>query len=816
LLAEALELPQPERELYVLRSAADDAELRELVLRLLRRLDTDRGRATAPPAAVVEAAFGSRDEELDPGSIVAERYEIIAHHARGGMATVYEAERADGVYSQRVALKVLRRGLDTDDLVARFRAERQILSSLAHPNIARLLDGGALEDGRPFLVMELVEGEPVTTYAERRNLSTRHRLALALGVADAVHAAHRQLVVHRDIKPSNILVDPEGQVKLLDFGIAKLLAADPAETGIPGTEGAAVALTPEYASPEQLAGGAITTATDVYQLGLLLRELLTGTRPSRAPSRASPANAIRASSPRRIDRDLETIITKALREEPEERYSSAAEFAADIRRYLRGLPILAHPESTRYRIRKFVRRHRWATTAAAAGVILVIGYALTVTVQSRRIAAERDRAEQEATKAERVTEFLVQLFHGADPNLASGRDVTARELLDEGARQITAGLNEQPEVRAAILAAIGRSYQQLGMFSEASKHLRQAVEERRAAGASSRVALARDLTNLAAVVAPSDRTQARQLLQEALLVGEEHAGPNDPLIAAILTHYANLVGTDDPQVAGMSERAIVILRAAPGDVRRELATALKVSAYGKPPDVAIPQMREALELLRSVYGERHTSVAYALSDLALATEQTDPLAADSLMQEALDMLIAIHGLRHAAPLRVMDNLAALRRDRGAYAAAKPLYEEVLALRQELYPDQRRGRAYTLYGLGVVLCETGAPAEGERRLREALRILRGEDGTAAHAAVTSSAIGHALARQGRYAQAEALLLSAHAELQSQAGPWERAKSIDRIAVMYEAWGRPMQAREYRVLRDSLLRAERLTGFTLLNN
>jgi serine/threonine-protein kinase len=278
LLAEALDHAAPERVEYVRRAAKGDDALRDLVLRLLDRLDSDTGRVTSPSDPVVLGAFAAGEGGRDTGAMApgtdVDRYRIIRHLGRGGMATVYEAERSDGTYEQRVALKVLRRGLDTDDLIRRFLVERQILSSLTHPNIARLLDGGSTADGRPYLVLELVEGKPITTWADAHRLSVRARLRLFLEVADAVQSAHRQLVVHRDIKPSNILVGADGRVKLLDFGIAKLLEADDGQTDVGSRP-----LTPTYASPEQLEGGRITTATDVYQLGLLLRELLTGVRP---------------------------------------------------------------------------------------------------------------------------------------------------------------------------------------------------------------------------------------------------------------------------------------------------------------------------------------------------------------------------------------------------------------------------------------------------------------------------------------------------------------------------------------------------------
>ena len=839
LLSAALDLPAGDREGFVRSAVAHDSEFCQLILRLVRRLSEDSTRALAPDESVIVSAFDADDAnapfaDLRPGTEVG-RYVIVRRHGRGGMATVYEAERSDGAYQQRVAVKVLRRGLDTEDLIRRFLMERQILSSLAHPNIARLLDGGSTEDGRPYLVMELVVGESVTSFADDRQLDVRERLQLFLHVVDAVQAAHRQLVVHRDIKPSNILVDGDGRVKLLDFGIAKLLAVESEHTDI-GVR----ALTPEYASPEQLRGEAITTATDVYQLGLLLRELLTGLRPSAgdtvpgetqfrgsrlvrrlvegAPGPESRA-LTRATTPARLERalsgDLDVILDKTLRPEPDHRYASAGELGTDIRRHLQGLTILAHPESTGYRMRKFVRRHRSAVTAFAGAVLLLAAYALTVTMQRQRIAAERDRAEQEARKAGQVTDFLVHIFRSSDPNLGGGERVTARELLDVAARQLEGELTDDPAVRAAMMSAIGRSYHQLGLYSEARAMLERAIAERRSAVEPPNADLALDMSHLAQITLARDVPRGLELFNQALRTAESALGPDHPQVAGILTGYAAALAASEAELARSREmlrRAVAILRAAPGDVRRELAHSLTVSAYGQPPGVAIPLMHEALELRRAAYGERHTVFAASLSDLALVTQRIDLLAADSLLEQAMAITIGIHGERHPMPLVIMNNLAGVRRDRGAYAEAEPLYRKVLALRRELYPEHRRSHAFALYGLGLVLTETGKAAEGEALLREALNILEADTPGTMYVVLTRAAIGHALARQSRFAEAEPILLAAHREIRgSTVAPLDKAKTLERVISLYREWGRFSPARDYQSQLDSLVTAEGLTGF-----
>jgi len=827
LLNAALDLPAAERPAYVRRQIGEDAPLRGLVLQLVQQLEAGERAGMASPVNLLAAAFGEAGSEpaagLKPGTVIG-RYVVLSRRARGGMATVYEAERSDGVYRQRVALKVLRRGLDTEDLIQRFVNERQILSSLNHPNIAKLLDGGSTPDGRPYLVMEFVDGQPITAYADAHRLDIRARLTLFLAVAHAVHSAHRQLVVHRDIKPSNILVGADGQVKLLDFGIAKLIAEGSEHTSV-GMR----ALTPEYASPEQLRGETITTATDVYQLGLLLCELLTGVRPvpGRSPSAVPPIRpsrlalrsmpnapepaaraAARATIPQRLARrlhgDLDLVVAKAIRPEPEERYPSADGLAGDVRRHLEGLPVLAHHGSNIYRARKFVGRHRWGVAGAAAGIAWLLTYASTVTVQNRRVAAERDRAEREARKAEQVTEFMVDLFHSADPNRTGGDGITARELLDDGARQLDETTVPDPVVRSAMQAAIGNSYFTLGLYEQARTQLERAVATLRTTGPPE--ALARALTALATALRLDDRPRSLEIFREALQLAETSLGPDHGLVGEILTDYAtafSFLRPDDPRVDEMQARAVAILRAAPGDWRSQLASALTARAYGRPPEIAMERAREALEIRRTIHPERHTAVAASLSDLALIAEPVDPVGADSLMQHALDILTSLHGRRHASVLGAMNNLAALRRDRGAYLEAEPLYVETLALRRELYPDQRVPQAFSLYGLGLIMTETGRPAEGETRLREALQILHEEVPGSPLVPITRTALGHAIARQNRFGEAERILLPAWEEtLEGPLNNREKAKGTERLISLYEAWGRLTRADRYRQQLDSL--------------
>ena len=472
---------------------APDPELRATVARLL---DADADAPTEQTGAFLAAktvSLGSLLEglgvdqvaEAEPGTRVGP-YRVVRLLGRGGMGEVYLAERADGLFERTVALKRVRADL-APSVAARFSTERQILADLGHRGIARLFDAGADADGRPWLALEHVDGVPITEAAGA--LSVAARLALMADVAEAVHHAHRRLVVHRDLKPSNVLVteaDDGRQVKLLDFGIAQILdaEADEAPDGPPERR----PMTRAYAAPEQLRGGDVTTATDVHGLGLLLYEVLTGARPfpdgrsadapeppprlADAPSGAAgPADAEPADlGPWR--RDLDAICGRALAAEPEARYASAEALAADLRRVLAHRPVAARAPSAAYRSGRFVRRHRLGVAATVAALVALVGSGAFYTV---RLAAERDRAEQAAAEADRTADFLESLFADADPTGAAPGDRTARELLLTGDARVRDELADEPGVLAGLLATIGRVHRTMGRFEAADSALVDAL-----------------------------------------------------------------------------------------------------------------------------------------------------------------------------------------------------------------------------------------------------------------------------------------------------------------------------------------------------
>jgi tetratricopeptide (TPR) repeat protein len=470
-------------------------------------------------------------------------YEIVRLIGEGGMGAVYEARRSDGQFRQRVAVKILKRGMDTGALLLRFRMERQILTGFQHRNIAQLLDGGAAPDGRPFLVMEFIDGEPITEFCDRRKLSIGRRLNLFLQVCSAVHAAHQNLIVHGDIKPGNILVTSEGECKLLDFGIAKILQPEQYPQTVAPTLGDERLLTPDYASPEQLRGGKITTASDIYSLGVLLYELAAGQPPHRFESRrpdqianeverqetirpsamifrkdraATPDDlaAARGTTPKRLQRalarDLDNILLKALRKEPERRYQSVEQFADDIRRYQQGLTVTARKETWSYAARKFIGRNKALSFVGALLVVAIVAGLTAALWQAHRAGVEREKAERRFGEIRRAADSLIFELHAAVARLPGA--TSARELILRRATEILDRLAKDSGNNVSLDLELADAYLRLG---EVQGHplgnnigdARAALRSYREAARLGETALALEPENRAALVATATSYQ---------------------------------------------------------------------------------------------------------------------------------------------------------------------------------------------------------------------------------------------------------------------------------------------------------------------
>lgn len=668
-------------------------------------------------------------------------YRLIEMIGRGGMGEVYLAERADGEFQQTVAVKLLRSGFENAQAVARFRAERGILARLEHPGIARLLDGGVTEEGFPFLAMEFVRGEPITRFCEEKNLSIEDRLRLFVHVCRAVDFAHRSLVVHRDLKPSNILVAGRGEVKLLDFGIAKLLEEGAAEAA---TRTGFLLLTPEYASPEQVRGGGITTATDVYALGLLLHEILTGRRaqPVDDLSPIGVARAICEQEPmrpsavvperlaRRLRGDLDMIVAAALHKDPARRYASAERLADDILRHLDGRPIEARADSFGYRAGKFLRRHRLAVAASAAVVAaLLIGLLLAVSglVRARQAEAE---ARREAETSRQVSDLLIGIFKVNDPGEARGETITARELLDRGAERVREQLADQPEVQGSLLRTIGDAYSELGLYERAHGIYESDLALRRSLHGEGHPEVAMSLILLADMAnRRGDFARAEKLALQALATQERTLGPEHPDTAKGLAAVgiASWQLGDFDRARGYLERSLAIREKALGPDHPDLVGILNNVAILRCQvgdlDGARPLYERALRAVERRHGERHPSVAITLNNFALVELQAGRYAeARALHERALAIRRALLAPDHPDIAESLHNLAHVLIEQHDRARARSLLEEALQIRERALGPEHPLVGTTLCNLGLVLAELGDTTRARPLLERSVALM----------------------------------------------------------------------------------------------
>lgn len=817
LFAEALDWPAAGRE-ERLRSACDgDPQLFDMVTELLNAASASDDFLATPPPIPPEAleAIELAGECADLTGFRVGRYRVLRSIGRGGMASVWLAVRDDGTYKREVALKIVRRGLDTDDVLARFRSERQILSSLEHPNIARLYDGGTTDDGRPFLALEHVEGSPIDVYCDERECSVEQRLRLFVEVGKAVQFAHARLVVHRDLKPSNILVGDDGAPKLLDFGIAKLL--DPGEEDVlHHTRTGIQPLTLKYASPEQILGQPVTTASDVYQLGTLLFGLLTGSfpletgegtrwslqeailksppaKPSDVARRAGEETARRrATTPhrlaRRLDGDLNTILLKALEKDPSERYSSVIEFVEDVIRHLEGRPIWAKPGGIRYRTRKYFQRNRWAAPALLAVALALAGYVATVERHGRQLELERNLARAEAARATAVRDFLTEIFEAARPN-AGGDSMPVRALVDQAAARIGEDLSTHPSVLAELSLTVGSLYTSLGERRLAREHLERSVEllEQEPTGPARDERLAMALRRLSFTTRGMDADSAARIAARAYHLALEVEPPTAE--AAVVIIETALPALPDQLDSARNARlgAIRVLRSFP-ERREQLAVALQDVAHDGG-DSALKFQEEALEIRRELFGEWHTAVAASLNDLAMIYDEQDPGAGDSLMVRAIEIDRDLLGPDHPTTLSILNNYAWMKVEHAEYEEAIPLFREVLEARERTLPNERWPLAYPLHGLGTTLMHAGRHEEAEEVLRRTIEVLTEDPGTADQVAslvaIARTSLAKCLLAQGKFDESEQVVWKALEEI---TGRPELEGQADRLQRQLEAIAR----------------------------
>lgn len=848
LIPDAMACPEDERKDFLYRACTDSAGmtdevmLREATSLILAAEAAESTDAFASPLAgltIVAAGAQRMPGQVGP-------YEITGLLGEGGMGIVYRAHRADGLMAREVALKRLHPALG-GRLAGRLEAERETLARLEHEGIARLYDAGIDDDGISFIVMESVEGMPIPEYANTHELGVTARIELFVHVCEAVTYAHQNLIVHRDLKPSNVFVTNEGKVKLLDFGIAKWLGDTETTSALLTQTGRA--LTPSYAAPEQVRPtiAPITTATDVYALGVMLYELLSGQRPYNVSDATAveteriicdleppSLSGVSSDARRRILRgDLETIVARAMAKEPARRYVSAAALGDDLNRYLNGLPIEARPATTAYRVMRFVKRNRVGVTATVLVALALLAGLAGTAWQARTAAAE-------ARKAEAMNTFLLDLLTAPDPR-EQGRDVRVATLLDQAVENLDAGFAGSPEIEAQMRHVLGVTYRELGLFNEAEEQLYAAlairnklhptrhadlaetqaqvgileqkkgnyqlsdslltlaVETDRALFGNNNTRVAAKINDLGTVKwEQGDYETAEALFRESLQIEERIRGPEHARVAVSLGNLGSLMAMQGHyhEAEELHRRELEILRAAHGNHHPAIPQSL--SHIGVILDnlerfeEARETHTEALGLYRIIKGEDHPDVAYAMNNLASVLAKTGYLQEASEMQmEAAVLYEAIFGGDHPNLGVQYNNIAATQRRMGNLEAAEDGYLRALEIWRAGLPADHPFIAHGLTNLGAVLISRDRSADACRYLREAYEIRTAiflPDNP--ERASTQSLLGECLFRLGDLEQAGPLLDTAYSVLRQALGEQHTAtqSAADRLVEFLTSQGR----------------------------
>ena len=751
----ALDLESEHRGDFLDRTCGADTPLRQRVDSLLEA-DRKAGSFLAQPAAADLAG------ELVGGPVTSAYskqrigpYRIQRLLGAGGVGEVFLAARADDQYEQHVAIKVLRHRLGSDDAKRRILAERQILARLEHPNIARLYDGGATDDGRPYLVMEYVDGLPIDTFCARRRLTLEARLDLFAALCSAVQFAHQNFVVHRDLKPSNILVTRDATLKLLDFSIAKAIAPDRDLVANETATGSSP-MTLAFASPEQIHSEPATAATDVHGLGIMLYRILTGRHPFITEGKAvhevaevvcssEPIPPSRVSidaedaapvadkgaplPPRSLAGDLDAITLKALAKRPENRYPSAEQLAADLDRHRRRLPILARPPRPGYRLRKALFRHRAAILMAAAAGLLIVTFVLALVAQTRRANAEAarasaqaERASREAVSAEEVSDFLVRII-SARPGA-----VTAEDMLARGRKLTHTYLQSQPESQGRILDSIAVAYERIGLYDTAA-----------------------------------------EVFAEALGIRSDVYGASSPEVAATLRNQARLLMTTGDYAAAtrIVQQALAIDRAAPKQDPPAIAEGLHMlgalSQYQGRFHESESHSRAALRIRREHFGNLSSSFVATLNNLSLSLHSQGRYEeAEALLLETIAIREELQGPNHPAMAVALVNLAEFYSDQGRDEEAETFYLESLRINREAFGDGHPQLALNWLNVGSLYLGSDRLDQAEQALIEAQRIVdRAFDAEHPWTMDIARVTAQLRLAQGRLEEAEALARQAHA-------------------------------------------------------
>ena len=776
-LDEAVELPTRDRVAFLDRRCGDDPWVHGKVHSLL--------------AAQQDAEFLAHpvlDAGANPGTLGRiGPYQLISLLGAGGMGEVYKAEREDP--RKQVALKLIRRGLDPAETVQRFHSERQILANLDHPYIARVLDGGTTEDGRPYLVMEYIEGKPLDRYCADEELSIAQRLDLFIKICSAVELSHQKLIAHLDLKPGNILVTPRGDPKLLDFGIAKLLQPSPAADPVaaPVTSLGQRPMTLRYASPEQAGGERVATTSDIYSLGVLLYELLSGQAPYQLDDldREAAVRVIREQEPekpsavvertgwnpdasgsvghqpsvrvhsgerrkrrRRLAGDLDSIVCRAIHKQPRERYSSVQQLAEDIRRHLKGLPVTARPDTFTYTASKFIRRNTLAVAVTTGVVLLSSGFGLLSTILWQQ-------AEHQRHRAEIAWRFVTGMIQAAEPDRAQGENLTVVELLDIGRERIARELAEEPELQIEMVGTLGGVFRQLGEYDKAQEMMEDALMRARRLYPGGHKVIARRMANLAVLLYDTGSYKAAESHFRAALAMGSRTGDDESVLVKIRSNLASTL-----MLMGEFEQAEKIYL-------------------------------EALAARRQRYSLDSPEVATSKGSLGILYHAQDELEqAEPLLREALEIRRRAYGDEDTRLAPYFDVLGRVLAAQGRTQEAERLYDAALTIRQRRLPENHPHLAQTRKNLASLLIAEDS-ATAQVLLIRALETFYQTNPESWQTADAESVLGAYLTRLERYQEAESCLIESYESLRKIRG--EQAIytriALDRLKALYEAWGRP---------------------------
>ncbi len=857
LFSQAVDLTKEQRARFLDERCSDDPDLRGELNALL---DSDAGHSISPITGAIGTAIESTTREHRKellGSIIGP-YRLTSVIGHGGAGTVYLGERVDRQYSAQVAIKIVEGAALSAEIGRRFKAERQILANLNHPRIARLLDAGETDQGYPYLVMEYVHGEPIDVYCDKQKLNLEARIKLLLKVCEAVRYAHQNLTVHRDIKPANILVGPDGNPKLLDFGIAKLLDTSALAADLALTRVNDRVLTPEYASPEQILGNTVTTATDVYSLGVVLYELLTGLRPYKVSAAnqlelerticvtdaTTPSTAVKqalraiGSDPpptrniheiaavrcitpmrlrSRLEGDLDAILLRALRKELDYRYSTIDQFAGDLQSYLAREPVKARQGNWFYYAQRFTRKHVFGVTVTA-GFVITLSVALLVTInQAKTIAVERDNANREKQTSDTVANFMTDVFTSADPFVTQGKEVSARDLLDNATKNIGNDLAQQPAVKARLLETMGQTYSRQGQDEKGIALLEGALNIRKQTEGVDNPDLAPTLLKLGkANLQRFDIAAAETSLQAARRMLERAGKTRTTDYAETLLRLAETEKqrSNFANSYSLYKMAIPLYRQLYGAKHSETAMALysygNAEIWGSDYRGAEPLLREAVDIYRLTKSELHPDRIAAESQLGIALLRNGHIdQAAPLLEGSYRSYQEIFGKRSSKLIEHLLNLIDLRRDQRDLAGAERYAREALAIGIESAGERTIITAQTRDRLAITLWQQGQFEEAEQQLRLALDEYSATvSADSLFVASSEHNLAEVLLATNRAREAVAQLSITLARLKRlNAVPWRIARSENTLGQALLALGKPQQAgpyleRSYQILSTTL--------------